>query len=203
MKKFALATSLILALTACGGNDSGTASSTLGSDGSPQVAIPADATTQDYTCRVTHVFSDNGAPEETSTFDYSGVIHDWQEGDLFVSFDWDSSGNEAYLTKVRSEKITEIQKRSFIQQTHWERENGAWIQTVKNIERVSERENGQFRVISNKVNGVETPYDWNAEFTPVNDNQFKEIRRHKDPSSRNKDGIRYSKIEDVCSYTNR
>ncbi|MGZ3692656.1 MAG: hypothetical protein ACXWQO_00180 [Bdellovibrionota bacterium] len=202
MKNLLIAFSL-LALAACGSKDKSKTDPVVGVDQSPQVSIPANAALTDFNCEKTVTFNlkdFSGLVERSAR---AGVNYDWMDADMFVTYSQDSSGLAKVLDRKRIQELGNQQRRDITETTHWLSVNSIWSKSISNIEELTVLENGNRRLLSHKVNGVESTPAWMTETQVINYRLTKTVSRHLNPASLN-DGTRiYTNVEEVCLYTRR
>ena len=201
MKKILCLTALV-ALSSCGSEENKAATQPVLDGNAPNVQVPADAVASDYSCEEVREFT-NVSGFQSKTYPTQGVTHDWKEGDTYVSYDVDADGLSQGLMKYRRTDLSNGQYRSEGKSTAWTKENDRWGKETIAFDRVWQKAGNIRRIVSNKVNGEEKPYQWAVETIVLDERRTKTIQRHTNPSERNSDDRKYSKIEITCTYTDR
>ena len=169
----------------------------------PQIAIPAEATASDFSCEYVAEYVRSSGALVTESEPEAGVSYDWQEGNYSVSYSEDSAGGYIALSKTIRQAISESQYSLTVERTEWFKNGAQWDKVETHIERVNVKEGNTRRTISNRVNGVETPYYWISEGSYVSDKVYKAVDRHSKPEVKNTGDKSFRKIEQTCTYTDR
>jgi hypothetical protein len=203
MKKLIL---LCLALTACGGgNDTKSTANGLADANQPNIVIPTDraVVVTDYSCVTVDEYTDAVGDAKHREYPYQGVIHYWKDGGYSFSYDEDSTGKIKSLSKYQRLTLDGGQYRLTAEDTSWLNKDNAWTKKIDEVVRVYQVNGNLRHALSNSVNGVDTPYYFDIEEDRIDAKTVKIIKRHTNPSVRDHDGLRYTKIEITCTDVDR
>lgn len=209
MKKL-LATSLLLALAACGSKEKEkTSDPVIDNRSQRQVTIPAGATRSTYSCEEKSEFlQGNSGARGTQTLTYSGKVWSWVEQDqsgnreLDIDVDYNEDDNllDRTLSRSRTVKLKENEYRVYTDDAFWSFENNAWQKSGQTTERIFQiGEDKVRRTILYRVNGELKPYSWDSSVTKIDDRTTQTVRHHTNPGSRNRDGRTYLAITLTCT----
>lgn len=194
--------SLALALSACGSEVKITPVTPVNQ---PQYNIPNDALVTDYTCESKKVFIEDNGPVQTLSTTEVGVSRYWTAGEIKYFFDETSDGKIKTYQESTSRNITNTIFQKNITVEDWELINGSWQKKVEKIERIYEKQGdgSSQKVLSNKVNGVDTPYYWDVKTNDLSEKNYVFIYTHNNPSALNKDTKKFLSYTITCTYTDR
>ena len=169
-----------------------------------EVVIPDSAFISDYSCQeVSEIVEGSRAPEKKVTYEEKGVSYEWNEGDVFVSYDVASSGTFRALNKTSSTKLSETTFSRRTNKTVWFLKDGAWDIKEYLYERKVVKEGNFTRITDYKVNGESRTNYWVTETIKLGGDSIRQIARHSQPSVLNTADRRYLKIESTCDYIAR
>ena len=202
MKRLSLSV-LVFFLFACGRKNPNTSVvNALGDGNAPMVSIPANAFISDYTCTEIREFR-TPSGQEQSERSYSGVIHFWKDSGFSVSFDENSDGLSKELSRYQKYTLDGGRFRLQAENIHWQSQNGSWKKVTDQVERVTQKQGNRYITVSNKLNGVDSPFEWSMETNQIDSKIIQRISRHTNPSSLDHDGLQFTKIETSCLETSR
>ena len=174
-------------------------------DNSPKIEIPSNAALAEFSCEERKEYTDNaGTKHDDKITLNSGTSHSWKSDGISYSFEQNENGKIRTLTKTKTKKTSPTDYNLTIETTLFELDGDTWNENTSITLRTQRTiDGGIIQVISNKVNGVDQPFPWNIEEVEVSDKIYKEIHRHSQPATFNKDGITYTSVESTCTYTEK